>query len=136
MEIKLPHDTAEFGESPNLSFPDTRAPQGLHCKVLKEGTGRVVQSGQEVEVNYYGQIWNGPVFDSSYPRGATVRFPIGIGLVIAGWDKAIVGKTVGSRLLLSIPPHLGYGPAGNPRAGISGEDTLVFVVDIVGTHDR
>ena len=50
------------------------------------------------------------------------------------WDQAIVGKSVGSRLLLSIPPEKGYGKAGNPRAGIRGTDTLVFVVDILGVR--
>ena len=55
-------------------------------------------------------------------------------MVLEGWDQAIVGKSVGSRLLLSIPPEKGYGKAGNPRAGIRGTDTLVFVVDILGVR--
>jgi peptidylprolyl isomerase len=52
-------------------------------------------------------------------------------MVISGWDQGLIGKTVGSRLLLSIPPEKGYGKNGNPRAGIKGTDTLVFVVDIL-----
>ena len=39
--------------------------------------------------------------------------------------------TVGSRVLLVIPPDKGYGTAGNSGAGIKGTDTLVFVVDIL-----
>jgi peptidylprolyl isomerase len=38
---------------------------------------------------------------------------------------------VGSRVLLVIPPSLGYGKAGSAQAGIKGTDTLVFVVDIL-----
>ena len=56
---------------------------------------------------------------------------IGQGKVIPGWDKGIVGQTVGSQLLLVIPPADGYGTTGNSQAGISGTDTLVFVVDIL-----
>jgi len=51
--------------------------------------------------------------------------------VIAGWDEGIVGQTVGSQVLLVIPPAKGYGESGNPQAGIKGTDTLVFVVDIL-----
>jgi peptidylprolyl isomerase len=38
---------------------------------------------------------------------------------------------VGSRVVLVIPPDKGYGTTGNEQAGISGTDTLVFVVDIL-----
>ena len=54
-----------------------------------------------------------------------------MGGVIAGWDEGLVGQTVGSQVLLVIPPEQGYGSEGNPDAGISGTDTLVFVVDIL-----
>jgi len=53
--------------------------------------------------------------------------------VIAGFDEGLVGQTVGSRVLLVIPPDKGYGPEGNPQAGIGGTDTLVFVVDLLAT---
>ena len=114
--------------------PESDAPRGLHAVVLEEGTGPAVQAGREIEVDYLGQIWNGRVFDSSFRRGHSVSFPIGVRMVLEGWDQAIVGKSVGSRLLLSIPPEKGYGKAGNPRAGIRGTDTLVFVVDILGVR--
>ena len=50
---------------------------------------------------------------------------------VAGWDEGLVGQPVGSQVLLVIPPDKGYGAAGSPQAGISGTDTLVFVVDIL-----
>ncbi|MGO1715626.1 MAG: FKBP-type peptidyl-prolyl cis-trans isomerase, partial [Ancrocorticia populi] len=86
------------------------------------------------QANYHGQIWGGNVFVSSFQRGTPATFPIGVGAVIAGWDQGIVGKNVGSRLLISIPPEKGYGPNGQPAAGIGGTDTLVFVVDLVGVR--
>ena len=132
MAVTLPEVSGSFGENPTLTFPESAAPGGLHVSVLKEGTGPTVQSGREIEVNYHGQVWGGGIFDSSFQRGAPTSFPIGVGMVIKGWDQGIVGKNVGSRLLISIPPEKGYGTNGNPRAGIAGTDTLVFVVDIVG----
>ncbi len=134
MNVLLPEVSGTFGEIPELTFPEAPAPKGLRVLMLEEGTGPVVMAGQEIEVNYHGQIWNGEVFDSSYFRGEPSRFPIGVGMVIQGWDQALVGKQVGSRLLISVPPVKGYGEAGNPRAGISGTDVIVFVVDILGVH--
>ncbi|MGV9183403.1 FKBP-type peptidyl-prolyl cis-trans isomerase [Arcanobacterium canis] len=133
---KLPEVSGKFGDAPEFTWPEGTAPKGLAVEVLEEGTGPVVTKGSEIEVNYHGQIWDGPVFDSSYYRGSTTSFPIGVGMVIQGWDQALVGKQVGTRLVMSVPPEKGYGPMGNPRAGINGDDVLVFVVDIVGVHQR
>ena len=132
----LPTASGGFGDKPVLTFPESPAPAELGVEVLVQGSGDTVESGDDLEVNYYGQIWNGRMFDNSYDRGASISFPIGVGAVIGGWDDGIVGKQVGSRLLLSIPPHLGYGDRGMPQAGIRGTDTLVFVVDVVGTSRR
>ena len=55
-----------------------------------------------------------------------------MGQVVPGWDKTLVGQNVGSRVILAIPPEEGYGKQGQPDAGISGTDTLYFVVDILG----
>ena len=57
---------------------------------------------------------------------------IGVGQVVKGWDQALVGQTAGSRVVLAIPPALGYGKGGNEQARIKGTDTLYFVVDILG----
>jgi peptidylprolyl isomerase len=78
-------------------------------------------------------VWNsGKQFDSSWDRGQPAQFAIGTGNVIAGWDTGLVGQTVGSQVLLVVPPDQGYGKDGNPQAGIKGTDTLVFVVDLLG----
>lgn len=133
METQFPTVIGEFGEVPELVFPEgVPGPKGLRVKILQEGTGEVVHAGDEVEVDYHGQIWDGPIFDSSYYRDDDSVFPIGVHMVIQGWDDAIVGQKVGTRLLISVPPFKGYGPSGNPRAGIKGDDVLVFVVDIKG----
>lgn len=134
--MALPSASGSFGDKPVLSFPDSAAPEGLEVEPLVLGEGDVVEAGDDIEVHYLGQVWGGRIFDNSYDRGAPVRFPIGVGAVIQGWDEALVGASVGSRVLVSIPPELGYGSRGMPAAGIGGTDTLVFVVDVLGTHRR
>lgn len=132
MTAALPSASGSFGDKPVLTFPADPAPADLAVQVLERGTGNLVEAGQDIEVNYLGQAWGGRVFDNSYDRGESISFPIGVGMVIAGWDEGLVGQQVGSRVLLSIPSHLGYGDRGVPQAGIRGGDTLVFVVDILG----
>lgn len=54
---------------------------------------------------------------------------MGTGSLIKGWDQALVGQTVGSRLLLVVPPSLGYGDKAS--GSIPANSTLVFVIDIL-----
>jgi len=83
-------------------------------------------------VQYTGVNWRTKkVFDSSWSRSQPTAFNIGVGQVIKGWDSGIVGQTVGSRVLLVIPPAQGYGQTGSSTAGIKGTDDIVFVVDIL-----
>ena len=108
------------------------APKTLQVKTLIKGTGAVVKKGQDIAVQYTGVIWRtGKVFHSSWSRNQPFTTVIGEGQVIPGWDTGLVGQTVGSRVLLVIPPAEGYGTAGASPAGIKGTDTLVFVVDIL-----
>jgi FKBP-type peptidyl-prolyl cis-trans isomerase len=113
---------------------DTAAtpPTTLQAKTLIKGTGPVVEKGDEIAVQYNGYIWRtGTSFQDSWQDGAPLTTAIGEGDVIEGWDTGLVGQTVGSRVLLVIPPADGYGSAGNSKVGITGTDTLVFVVDIL-----
>jgi peptidylprolyl isomerase len=128
----LPTVKLDTKGKPTITVPKTAAPTQLVAQVLLKGAGPTVTSGQTLTVHYTGVIWaSGKKFDSSWDRSTPADFPIGTRSVIAGWDQALVGQTVGSQLLLVIPPALGYGTSGNANAGISGTDTLVFVVDIL-----
>jgi len=52
---------------------------------------------------------------------------------LKGIGDALVGKTVGSQILVVIPPKFGYGDEGNMELGIDADDTMVFVVDILSS---
>jgi peptidylprolyl isomerase len=103
----------------------------LRSAELVKGDGDKVEKGQTIVVNYLGQVFDGKKpFDESYSAEPT-SFPIGVGGVVPGWDKSLVGQKIGSRVVMAIPPEDGYGKKGNPQAGIKGDDTLYFVVDIL-----
>jgi FKBP-type peptidyl-prolyl cis-trans isomerase len=132
--------TGAFDTKPTLTFPASQPPKQLIEQTLVAGHGTPVVAGDTVVTNYVGEIWptkagSAPtVFDSSFARGAPAGFVLGTGAVIPGFDKTLVGKRMGTRMLLSIPPTDGYGSSGNSQAGISGTDTLVFVVDLLADY--
>jgi FKBP-type peptidyl-prolyl cis-trans isomerase len=128
----LPTVTTATGKSPVVSIPAANPPKTLQVDPLIKGTGAKVKSGQEILVQYTGVIWRTKkVFDSSWSRSEPYTTAIGVGQVITGWDKGLVGQNVGSRVMLIVPPADGYGSTGQSSAGIKGTDTLVFVIDII-----
>jgi peptidylprolyl isomerase len=113
-----------------IAKPD---PEGeLQRTILTEGDGAELTLEDTVSVNYLGQVYQGEKpFDDSYSKGQPAEFAL-TG-VVEGWTYGLEGVKVGSRVLLAIPPASGYGPQGNPSAGIKGTDTLYFVVDVLET---
>ena len=126
---------ADPNTKPTIEIPKVAAPTKLSVTTLIRGDGPAVTKGQELVVQYVGEIWaSGKEFDSSWKRGQPAAFPVGAGQLIAAWDTGLIGVHVGSRVMIVAPPGDAYGAAGQPSAGISGTDTLVFVVDVLGAY--
>ncbi|MEU1320324.1 FKBP-type peptidyl-prolyl cis-trans isomerase [Streptomyces tibetensis] len=126
-EVKSPSQKAAVITVPK----GEKAPKDLKEQVLIKGDGKKVEAGQGLIAQYTGVKWeDGKKFDSSWDHGGATAFQIGNGSVVAGWDKGLVGKHVGDRVLLVIPPSLGYGAS--PQSELA-KNTLVFTVDILGT---
>ena len=104
----------------------------LEIKTTKEGTGeKVVKSGDTISVHYTGKLTDGTVFDSSVTRGVPFDFQIGQGMVIAGWEKGLIGMKVGEKRTLTIPSEMGYGARG-AGSSIPPNATLIFDVELLG----
>ena len=118
---------------PTVTIPDADPPTDLKVATVITGTGAKVAAGDSVTVQYQGVNWtSGEVFDQSWGKGPANFTTDG---VIAGFGDAMVGQTVGSRVVVIIPPDQGYGPSGGqPSAGIAADDTLVFVIDILAAQ--
>jgi peptidylprolyl isomerase len=132
----LPTVKVEPGKPATITIPKgAKPPTKTVGQLLIEGAGAKVAAGQTVRVTYTGAIFkDGKIFDSS-ANSPEKYFETVIGkqAVIKAWDDQIVGKTVGSRVLMIVPPADGYGAAGSPPK-IKGTDTLVFVVDILAAY--
>lgn len=137
---KLPSVAAKTGQAPVVSVPKkTTPPAKLSVTTLIKGSGQALAKGDTVVTQYVGVNWRtDKVFGASWPSGQSaagglLSFQVGGTQVLPGLSNALAGVPVGSRVMVVIPPALGYGPAGGQAsAGIKKNDTLVFVVDVLG----
>ena len=67
------------------------------------------RQGDTVLVNYTGKLIDGTIFDTSLDR-APMRFTVGQGKLIAGFEKAVVGMNAGEKKTVIIPFADAYGP--------------------------
>ena len=118
-------------EKPEIDFPGGEPPTDLQITEVWEGNGAEAKVGDMVQVHYVGVAFStGEQFDASWDRGDPLQFQLGVGQVIAGWDRGVQGMKVGGRRQLIIPPDLAYGDRGAGRSIAPGE-TLIFVCDLV-----
>ncbi|MGO2658832.1 FKBP-type peptidyl-prolyl cis-trans isomerase [Mycetocola reblochoni] len=133
VDPSLPSVTLDDSGAPTITIPDADPPTETEIGVLKKGDGATVAEGDTVTVQYQGVVWaSGEIFDQSWGRGP-MSFPTDG--VIGGFSKALVGQTVGSQVIVVIPPgEDNYQEGSVPEgAAFTADDTLVFVVDILGS---
>lgn len=139
---KLPSVTAKTGQQPVVAVPKkTTPPTKLSVTTLIKGSGPTLAKGDTVVTQYVGVNWRtGKVFGASWPSsqdaaGQLLSFQVDGTQVLPGLSDALAGIPVGSRVMVVIPPSLGYGPeGGQSSAGIKKNDTLVFIVDVLGAQ--
>lgn len=68
----------------------------------------MIQKSNIVSVNYTGKFLNGEVFDSSEGRDP-LKFQVGSGQIIPGFENAIIGKNIGDKVTVNINPEEAYG---------------------------
>ena len=94
------------------------------------GQGAEAVKHSIITVNYTGWLEDGTKFDSSLnPGREPLRFPLGAGQMIQGFDQGILGMKVGGKRKLTIPPNLGYGS--QDKGIIPPNSTLIFELDLL-----
>ena len=123
-------------------------PSGLKFIVIKEGNGTKPKVGEKVLVHYAGWLADGTLFDTSVielaekfgkleeinraHRGNFSPVPMAFSpesRLIPGFKEGLLNMTIGEKVRLFIPPHLGYGPQGGGPIPPNAE--LVFDLEIV-----
>jgi FKBP-type peptidyl-prolyl cis-trans isomerase len=131
----LPLVSAAPGSAPQIQIPKSAPPAKLVVTTLIKGTGTPVRTGQPIVVRYVASNWQtSQEVGSNWPSTTEPTTPpdvVTLGKAIPAWNTGLVGIPVGSRVMLVVPPAEGYGSKGNSKLGIKGNETLVFVVDIL-----
>ncbi len=104
---------------------------GLLYKIIENGHGPQPTPLDTVEVNYEGINLDGKVFDSSYERGASAKFPLNG--VIKAWTEGIQMISEGGTIMLYAPAKLAYGEHGN-GANIRPNEAITFKVELIKVH--
>jgi peptidylprolyl isomerase len=108
-----------------LTKPEQNGP--FLRSTIKQGAGTTVTPDMTVKVNYLGTVFGAKKpFDESYTKKPA---EFGLSNVVKGWTYGLTGVKVGSRVLLQIPPLLGYG--GQAQSAIPANSTLYFVIDVL-----
>jgi FKBP-type peptidyl-prolyl cis-trans isomerase FkpA len=115
---------------------------GLKYTITKTGLKPKPMAGDTVFVNYTGKLLNGKIFDSSIQADAVkgglsqpgrtyepIKFVVGTGQVIKGWDEGLLLVNEGGKATLVIPSALAYGEQGGGDV-IPPFSPLVFNVEI------
>lgn len=115
---------------PSLVFEKgSKAPSTLQFYVAEKGGDIEVGENDFVVADYIGYVWGSEKeFDSSFSRNAPLE--MNLNNLVKGWKYTLAGTHVGDKVVISIPSKYGYGETGQPSAGIGGDDTIVFYVNI------
>lgn len=115
---------------PSISVPKSDPPTGLQVQPLIKGTGKKVTAADTLTFNYRWVKWSdGKLLEETY---GTKPANAALSGLLPGMQKGLTGQTVGSRVLLVIPPAEGY-PDGNESPKVEKDETLVMVVDLLFT---
>lgn len=125
---KLSLDTVQFAPSLEVDLAASkRVTNGLHYRDIIVGTGAWAHRGNEVTVRFMGALADGRAFTSL--NESPVKFKLGEGTVIQGWERGITGMRAGGRRQLIVAPSLGYG---NKQTGpIPPNSVLVFDIEVI-----
>ena len=104
---------------------------GLRYIVFASGDGQQIVTNSIVTAHYSVYLPDGTLIDSSVKRESPIRYPVGAGLIIEGWEEASLLMRGGSRFQLLVPARLAYGDEGVPPLIPPGSD-LVFDVEVLG----
>ncbi|MSS45233.1 peptidylprolyl isomerase [Cutibacterium sp. WCA-380-WT-3A] len=117
--------------APAVTIGKATKPNKLVVQPLIKGTGPAVTDHDAIDVKYRTYAWSsGELIEDGY-AGEPVAGSMSS--VIPGWKKGLTGQTVGSRVMLIVPPADAY-PNGSTNPPVKKGETLVYVIDILSAQ--
>ena len=126
---------------PGLTFASGPTPTELRSTTLIKGSGDEVAEGDTLIVQKTGVVWGADsTFESTWTDGAPATISLSSDAtpdqsgVVPGLRSSLIGKTVGSQVLVVVPPADGFGDAGSSQPSVPPGSTVVYVVDILAAQ--
>ncbi len=111
--------------------------QGMYFLQITEGTGKPVEIGDIVTVNYEGRFLNGKFFDSTIKRNQPLEFVYGSEMqVIKGLEKAIGRMREGEKALVILPSGLAWGDKGSNTGIIPPFTSVIYQIEVIESVQR
>ena len=121
----------EVQGAPAVTIGKATKPNKLVVQPLIKGKGAAVTAHDSIDVKYRTYAWSsGELIEDGY-SGEPVTGSMNS--VIPGWKKGLIGQTVGSRVMLIVPPADAY-PNGSTNPPVKKGETLIYVIDILSAQ--
>lgn len=99
---------ASASRRPTLGRQSIAAPR-RGFTVSARASDKTVEKGDAVAIHYVGTLEDGTTFDSSRERNEPIKFTVGSGMMIPGFDKGVLGLAVGQSKTIKCAPADAYG---------------------------
>jgi peptidylprolyl isomerase len=123
----LPGITLADDGRPSLKPVEGAPPATLVAQPLIVGTGESVKEDSWVVIQYESWLWDGTEISSTWEFGSPYAMPLPE--AHEGWRQGLVGRTIGSQMLLVVPPELAFGDEETEDVPVG--STLIFVIDLL-----
>ncbi|MGK5092279.1 FKBP-type peptidyl-prolyl cis-trans isomerase [Deltaproteobacteria bacterium TL4] len=123
---------AKVNKKPQLAIEAAfkKKRSGLEVYIEKYGRGEKLEKGSKVKVHYEGWLAKDyKLFDSSRQKKRPFEFVLGEDQVIKGWDEALEGIPVGTKMQIKIPAALAYGAQSTGE--IPPNSDLIFKIEVL-----
>lgn len=114
----------------NKTGKEITTASGLKYIDTKEGSGNTPTKGKEVSVLYICSLPDGKVVDSNTDKNNPLKFKLGSGEMIPGFDEGVSSMKVGGKRKLTVPSNLAWGADGAGDA-IPPNATVNFEIELI-----
>lgn len=111
--------------------------EGMYFIKVHEGTGKPVEPGDLITINYEGKFLNGKFFDSTKKRQQPLEFIYGSEMqVIPGIEKAIGKMREGDKVVIILPSDLAWGEKGSSTGIIPPFTSVIYELELIRAVSR
>jgi FKBP-type peptidyl-prolyl cis-trans isomerase len=123
--------TGTAGTAPTIKIPARAASKNLVTRTLIPGHGAKLTADDSYLANFDIYVWHGKTSKQLISTYKTTPEVLPVTMGLSGLQQALSGQRVGARVLAVLPPKYAYGSKGNSEIGVTGSDTMVWVIDLL-----